>query len=411
MSRRSVIGLSLLGGLGLVLVALPLTDWRREQVPWDTVSPAAAGMNGAKLDALRRVLDAKRTRALLIVRHDKIVFEWYTPFRGASYRHGVASVAKALVGGMSLLVALNDGWIRLDDPALKYIPAWSEDPAKAMITIRHLATHSSGIPHDQKDHETVGTCGHWGKAFWTRRPDPFSLTLRCTPLLFAAGTSYAYSGPAFAALAYAVTTSLKNAPESDIYTLLKKRIMDPLGVPESHWAIGYGEVFEVDGLQLYATWGGASYSARATARVGQLLLHKGEWKGRKLLDPNWIDVMVSYLNTPLPESRPGGLHPGPALGWWSNFNGAWPSLPRDAYAGAGANHQILLVVPSLDLIVVRYGRLLDNARWGKDYWIALERNLFKPIMDSMSQTTSSFSYQLTAYDSIGAHFYNNPAAK
>jgi CubicO group peptidase (beta-lactamase class C family) len=35
--------------------------------------------------------------------------------------------------------------MEMDDPACKYIPAWRDDPLKRRITIRHLATHSSGI--------------------------------------------------------------------------------------------------------------------------------------------------------------------------------------------------------------------------------------------------------------------------
>ena len=54
-------------------------------------------------------------------------------------------------------------------------------------------------------------------------------------------TSYAYSNPGMAALAYAVTASLNGAPQTDIRALLKARVLDPLGIPESKWSIGYGQ--------------------------------------------------------------------------------------------------------------------------------------------------------------------------
>src|SRR3546814_4912464 len=54
-------------------------------------------------------------------------------------------MAKALVGGMSLLLAEQDGRLKVDDLAWKYIPEWKNDPVKSQITIRHLATHTSGI--------------------------------------------------------------------------------------------------------------------------------------------------------------------------------------------------------------------------------------------------------------------------
>ena len=68
-----------------------------------------------------------------------------------------------------------------------------------------------------------------------------------------------------AALAYAVTASLKGG---DLRGLLKERVLDPIGVPERHWSIGYGRAYEVDGLKLYANWGGGNFTARAAARIG-----------------------------------------------------------------------------------------------------------------------------------------------
>jgi CubicO group peptidase (beta-lactamase class C family) len=88
-----------------------------------------------------------------------------------------------------------------------------------------------------------------------------------------------------AALAYAVTASLKDAPQRDIRTTLKERILDPIGVDEAEWSIGYGQAYDVDGLKLYANWGGGGFTARAVARVGQLMLQGGRW-GDVAVDPS-----------------------------------------------------------------------------------------------------------------------------
>ena len=47
------------------------------------------------------------------------------------------------------------------------------------------------------------------------------------------------------------------------------------------------------------------------------------------------------------------------MGWWTNATGRYAGLPRDAYWGAGAGDQLLLVVPSLNLIMVRNGQTLE----------------------------------------------------
>ena len=284
----------------------------------------------------------------------------------------------------------------MDDYAWEYIPAWKDDPQKSKITIRHLATHSSGIEDAELSQQERAqalaegralTDHHmslpgWKGAFWRKEPDPFSIALTQAPVVFPPGTGYAYSNPGMAALAYAVTASLRGAPQSDIHALLKERIMDPIGVPESDWSIGYGRPYEVDGMSLYANWGGGEYTARAVARVGRLMLRKGEWNRRQLVDPAWVDRVLSYAGTPLPDRPSGNPQPASGLCWWTNSDGVWPSLPRDAFAGAGAGNQVLLVVRCRDLIVVRNGELLGDPSEGEGFWGGLTKYLFTPLMDA-----------------------------
>src|SRR3989442_1291357 len=112
---------------------------------WTTGSPQSQGLSSAKLEALKESLAARNTKSFLVIRNDKIVYEWYVPGRSATNRHYTASMAKAIVGGISLAVALTDGRIALGDPAAKYVPQWRGDPVKSAITIRQLGSHSSGI--------------------------------------------------------------------------------------------------------------------------------------------------------------------------------------------------------------------------------------------------------------------------
>ena len=285
---------------------------------------------------------------------------------------------------MALLVALNDGRIKLEDFACEYIPAWKNDPQKSKITIRQLATHSAGIEDAEvpgKSHEELAG---WKGEFWRRHPDPFSIALSQAPIIFAPGTQFAYSNPGMAALGYALTACLKGGAQSDIRALLKERIMEPIGIPDEDWSIGYGTAYELDGMKLYATWGGASYTPRAVATVGRLMLRKGNWEGRLLVSPAWVEKAIRYAGTPLPNRSPGDPHPASALGWWTNFDGVWPSVPRDAFVGAGAGHQVLLVIPSLELIVVRNGESLGDPVKGETFWAGLEKYLLNPLMNAIN---------------------------
>ena len=144
--------------------------------------------------------------------------------------------------------------------------------------------------------------------------------------------------------------------------------MDPIGAGEEEWSIGYGQTYEVDGLPLCANWGGGSYTARAVARVGRLMLRKGDWEGRQLVESKWVECVVAYAGTSLPDRPPGDPRPGSGLGWWTNFDRVWSAVPRNAFAGSGAGNQLLFVVPSLDLIVVRNRAQIGDESKGEGHW-------------------------------------------
>jgi len=346
-----------------------------DKFEWQKAKPESEGMSSEKLDKLRDILGAKRTKRFIIIRNEKIVYEWSSPDFAPGRLWCTASLAKAIVGGVSLAVAMDDGLICADDLACKYIPQWKEHRQKSKITIRHLATHTSGL--QDAEHSKDG----WMKEFW-KTGNPFVVARDKTPMIFEPGTDYQYSNPGMAMLAYAVAASIKGRPQSDIRSLLKKRIMDPIGARQGEWNVGYDKTLQVDGLNLVANWGGGAYTARAIARVGRLMLRKGNWGGRELIARQVVEDMVKYAGMPLFDRSKDDAWPASGLCWYTNFDGVWQMLPRDAFAGAGAGNQFLLVVPSLDLIVVRLGNDMYDKSKGECFWNGLEKYLLNPLMDS-----------------------------
>src|SRR5260370_6179980 len=306
-----------------------------QSVDWAAISAPEAGLDALKLEAFRSTLAAHHTTGLIVIRRGRIALEWYAPEWNAGRPHGTASMAKALVGGMSLAVAMSDGRISPDDPASQYIAGWSADPLKSKITIRQLATHTSGISDAEQDGIAHDQLPGWKGDFWKRTPNPFSIAVRQAPVLFEPGAQYAYSKPGMAALSYAITASLHGA---DIRTMLKQRVLGQLGLSERQWSIGYGKAYEVDGLQLYANWGGATFTARAAARLGQLMMLQGQWNGRELIRRDVVKKMLTDQGMPRPQRSATDPAPASGLAWYTNQAGIWPAAPRDTFAGAGAQH-------------------------------------------------------------------------
>jgi CubicO group peptidase (beta-lactamase class C family) len=349
---------------------------------WETAAPENVGLSTPLLDAFRDELAAHNTKAFLLIRDDKIVYEWYAADHSATKKHGAASMSKALIGGVSVAVALTDGLLSLDDPAAKHIPQWRADPLKSRITIRQLGSHTSGLDDAEEGGIAHEKLTGWKGDFWKRLAPPrdsFTLSRDVAPMRFAPGEARLYSNPGIAMLNYATTAALKHG--QDIRSLLRDRVMRPIGVADEEWSAGYGETVQVDGLPLVASWGGGSFTARAAARIGRLMMREGDWEGRRLLNAEGVRaVTTDPASPPNPAQKWLSKQTGTAaIGWWRNTDSAVPDLPRDAYWGAGAGHQIMLVIPSLRTIAVRNGQTLAPG----EYDAARNTHFFQPLMKAI----------------------------
>jgi CubicO group peptidase (beta-lactamase class C family) len=374
-----------------------LIDAYPQTFEWINGVPENEGFSTEKLLAMRDTLARHNTTSILIIRNDKIVLEWYAQGWSADSKHGTASLAKALVGGMSLALALNDGKIQVDDPVCKYIPEWKNDPQKSKITIRQLATHSSGIEDaelSEKDLADAKSKGiiikdkhmdipGWKGVFWRKDPDPFTVSRDSAPVIFTPGTAYQYSNPGMALLSYSITASYKGTKYKDIRMLLKERIYQPIGIKDNEWEIGYGKTYTVSGLDLVANWGGGSFTPRAAARIGRLMLNGGNWDGKQLINSEWVKRVTENAGTPLPPRDEKQPSPSCGLGWYNNFDGIWARAPRDLFLGSGAGNQTLMVIPSLKIIIVRNGQDMYDPQKGEGHSYGYVNYLLNNLMDAL----------------------------
>jgi CubicO group peptidase (beta-lactamase class C family) len=92
---------------------------------------------------------------------------------------------------------------------------------------------------------------------------------------------------------------------------------------------------------------------RDWAAIGQFALQEGEWNGEQLLPADWMKQSLSVTDTGVSDD------PGYGMGWRVNVlsDGSlrWPSLPSDAFSANGHDGQLMLVIPSEGLVVVRLG--------------------------------------------------------
>jgi len=130
----------------------------------------------------------------------------------------LASITKQFTATAILLLA-KDGEMTVDDAVCKRIPGW---PAYASgVTIRHLLTHTSGLP--DYDNDVPDTIAQLTDA------DVLSFVQKQKALNFAPGDKYRYSNTAYAILALIV----EHASKRSFSAFLKARIFEPLGMKDT----------------------------------------------------------------------------------------------------------------------------------------------------------------------------------
>ena len=97
-------------------------------------------------------------------------------------------------------------------------------------------------------------------------------------------------------------------------------------------------------------------TARDLGRLGQLYLNNGVWNGERLLPEDWREY-VSKPSGPQPEGGDFGY--GATFWLMNNSDG----VPADAFAAFGNRGQYLVIIPSLDLVIVRRGYDTSSGRF------------------------------------------------
>jgi CubicO group peptidase (beta-lactamase class C family) len=146
--------------------------------------------------------------------------EWECPIAPDTV-FNLASLTKPFTAQAIMLLA-EDGKLHIDDPAVIYLPEYlAEAPA---ITVRHLLTHTSGIPNYVTLPEV------W--PIYARQPlAPAEIValVRDLPLDFAPGDRYCYSNTGYCLLGMLIE-KLADMPYG---AFLRERLFAPLGMAQS----------------------------------------------------------------------------------------------------------------------------------------------------------------------------------
>jgi CubicO group peptidase (beta-lactamase class C family) len=308
---------------------------------WDTISPADAGFDPAKLEAVHqwqeeRAQDPRYAKfRTVIVRGGRVVAEWNHGL-DRDYHARLASACKSVFGSI-LGIAIAEGKIASADAKLTdYYPEALDVPegegpkegryvfAKDReITLRQLISNTSGY---MKPGEEPGQVFHYQ-------------TYGMNVLTHAIAKTYGL---------YSI-----DDPEGSpgFKVLVDEKIKDPIGATWSYYLANF-DLHPRARLHIFGYYDGINATALDMARLGWLWRNWGRWQNKQVIPEGWLREATGTApmiieNCPEEQWQYG-------YGFWTNdHRQLWPNLPRDAYAASGAGHQHIWVCPSLDLVVTQ----------------------------------------------------------
>lgn len=238
--------------------------------------------------------------------------------------YDLASLTKVTATLPAVLRLVDEGLVGLDDPVRRHLAGFT-GPGKDRVTLRHLLTHTSGLPAHRPFHDLPGTPG-------TR----LAAVLR-EPLVSAPGTAVVYSDPGFIALGE-VVRAVTAAPLEQAVT---EMVLAPLGMthtrylPPGDW-LGRIAATEPDADGVPRT--GVVHDENA-ASLGGVAGHAGLFGTgpdlARYLQGCWLapdgPVLSSSVRRQAVRCQTGDLDGRRGLGWtlrgdrWDHMSVHWPA--------------------------------------------------------------------------------------
>ncbi len=311
-------------------VAWPTNAWPQGALARE----ADAGRIGEMLDyafsPAASLADLGETHALVVVQGGRIVLERYAELYGPENTYPSWSMAKSIT---QALVGIAVGDDRLDIHAPADVPEWAVagDPRRA-ITLDLLLRMSSGLAFVE-DYEPDHPSDVIAMLFGDGKVDVARYAAD-KPLAHPPGAFWSYSSGTTNIVSRCLGRVL-GATGPDFEAFMRQRLFDPIGMTSA-----------IPTFDDAGTFIGSSFcfcAARDFARFGLLYLRDGVWDGRRILPAGWVDYARTQTWAQPNDDGPYGAH------WWLGLGGPG-SFSANGYAG-----QYTIVVPDLDMVVVRHG--------------------------------------------------------
>ena len=336
-------------------------------------APSAVGMSAARLATIDRLVERGISAggypgaAVVVGRKGAAVWEkgfgrlGWTSDAGSVVPertiYDLASLTKVVGTTTAIMILYDEGKVHLDDPVVKFIPAFTGG-AKDQVTIRQLLEHRSGLPA--------------GRDLWrlTDTPAEARAAVIATDLFAPPGKTYEYSDLGADILGFVVEA----VSGQTLDKFLDERVFVPLGMSDTHFRPdpslrgriaptelnpprGYplrGEVHDENAYALGGVAGHAGLFSTASdlSIFAQMLLDGGSYNGTRIVADSTVALFTK---------RAAGTR---ALGWdtCDGEGSCGKYLGPTAYGHTGFTGTSLWIDPEREMFVILLTNRVHAAR-------------------------------------------------
>ena len=283
-----------------------------------------------------------RLESLLIIKDGKLVLEEYYYGYSREDIHNIHSCTKSVIS-LLLGVALDQQpAIQVDQPVFSFFPQYDslKIKEKAQITLEHLLTMTAGFGEEEEPGNEPSD-------------DPLARLLGL-PMVSQPGENFSYCNDCSDLLSWVIYSQA--GKHADQYA--EEILFGPLGIISYYWESENCVPHGHSDLHLLP---------RDLAKIGQLVLNSGKWKGEQIIPEAWIRESTlprvaesKYYNY--------GYH------WWhrSGQNTAWwregdtrIAYEHDKIIALGHGGQYIMILRDLNMVVVTTASDYANGRMAR----------------------------------------------
>jgi CubicO group peptidase (beta-lactamase class C family) len=273
----------------------------------------------------------KNFDSLIVLHQGRTAFEkYYNGVQGGA-PHQMQSQTKSITA-LLLGAAIDQGFIKSENEKVApYFPE-SFDPAdklKAAMTIKDLLTMSPGIDWEemlpQEDPKNNNTK--------MLRSDDWLAYVLARPMAVTPGTVFKYNSGS----PMMVAAIIEMATRLPLEEFARKALFEPLEIRDFTWlknARGFCHA-----------GGGLSLKPMDMAKIGELVLNKGMWRGRRIVSEGWIERAVTpRFATEFNDSGYGYF-------WWTKDYDLGEGRKMRVVSSRGAGGQFTHILPDYELVL------------------------------------------------------------